>query len=341
MCNQTEKNKTLNEYEMNNKVIKLRSSPVKFQLSPTEKCNLDCFHCYRKSYQSSLNKNDMELNFIENDIVKNVAKFALEGWIVSGGEAFLYNNFFELTKFFEEYDVKEKYTITNGTIYNKKIEAAIFDNKINNIKISIDGATKDTVDFIRGRGVYKKIIKNIETINRIKKSKNLDHPNIIFNFVIMSVNHRELTDLVRLSNDLGIKQIEVHTCQDLNDNTKNMNSNELKLKYKKSIDNALSIANELGVNLLYPDIMADEFLNEDGMCSNPWDFFFITQEGDVYPCCHLWGNPFGNIKIDTFDEIWNGKSFMNFRKDFSEGNIPSLCLNSECPKINNKGVKKD
>lgn len=62
----------------------------------------------------------------------------------------------------------------------------------------------------------------------------------------------------------------------------------------------------------------------------PWHWLLITQDGDVRPCSHG-ASPIGNLRRQTLEEIWNGRSMQELRASILAGKIHSGCCARECP----------
>jgi MoaA/NifB/PqqE/SkfB family radical SAM enzyme len=69
-------------------------------------------------------------------------------------------------------------------------------------------------------------------------------------------------------------------------------------------------------------------------CSSPWDHVFINKDGLVLPCCNCppWEQAaadsqgvMGDLKTQSFQEVWHGERFQRFRQQLLEGPIPSIC----------------
>ena len=60
-------------------------------------------------------------------------------------------------------------------------------------------------------------------------------------------------------------------------------------------------------------------------CENLYNRAFVNTEGDVAPCC-IPGRPvLGNMNSNSLGEIWNGKAYSQFRREFFSENIPDCC----------------
>jgi MoaA/NifB/PqqE/SkfB family radical SAM enzyme len=59
-------------------------------------------------------------------------------------------------------------------------------------------------------------------------------------------------------------------------------------------------------------------------CQRPWTALLITTGGDCYNCCYQRGK-LGNLREQSFEEVWNGPVAQEIRQAFLEGRIPKSC----------------
>jgi MoaA/NifB/PqqE/SkfB family radical SAM enzyme len=64
-------------------------------------------------------------------------------------------------------------------------------------------------------------------------------------------------------------------------------------------------------------------------CSVGFDSSFVTALGDVLPCCFS-TEKMGNVKEQSFREIWHGKKYAGFRKRLINGRFPEYCSRFRC-----------
>lgn len=130
-------------------------------LEITNKCNLKCIHC-------SVNYENLQddLNLHEwIQILNKLKRFKPNKIVISGGEPFLYNEFFDLLKHITK-NFSNVGLTSNGTLINQDICQQIKNIGLNEIQISIDG-TREIHNVIRGKGNYE---KSIETIKLLKNN---------------------------------------------------------------------------------------------------------------------------------------------------------------------------
>jgi radical SAM protein with 4Fe4S-binding SPASM domain len=83
---------------------------------------------------------------------------------------------------------------------------------------------------------------------------------------------------------------------------------------------------------------------EEILCFQPWQMATVDPFGNVYPCCHactfqnlsedlmhgFWGTEdfkMGNLRSNTFREIWNNESFITFRNRCKNSSLPfPICV---------------
>jgi radical SAM protein with 4Fe4S-binding SPASM domain len=93
------------------------------------------------------------------------------------------------------------------------------------------------------------------------------------------------------------------------------------------------LAQDLDVELtVSPPSFTDTIGKYSDRCDLPWNFFLFDQIGDVYPCCFLWGQKFGNVFGNSFDDIWNGNEFRKLRTEINSKGYGEICLSSNCPR---------
>jgi MoaA/NifB/PqqE/SkfB family radical SAM enzyme len=62
-------------------------------------------------------------------------------------------------------------------------------------------------------------------------------------------------------------------------------------------------------------------------CCVPWDLPFINKDGQVFPCCYSDASALmGDLRAQSFADIWQGEPFRHFRADLLGGDsLPAVC----------------
>jgi len=176
------------------RIFTVENAPVPslryLEIQLTNRCNLNCLHCYQKE-KRALELPIESLKKVLEDFVK------VQGIrvILSGGEPLLYTKFLELNDFLKGYPARVV-LLTNGTLIPKFNPGQW---NIDEVQISIDGM-EEAHDFIRGKGCFKKLIEGIE---KIKKESEID---ISFATMIHKRNLKDFKSLKKLIKSYGAKE---------------------------------------------------------------------------------------------------------------------------------------
>lgn len=148
-------------------------SQLIFQLHNT--CNFECIMC-GGVYSSSIRKNRDALpafnNAYDDNFLTEVLPFIKKTRIIEfiGGEPFLIPINYKLLELIAEYNTKCKVDIiSNGSIFNSRIETIL--NKLTNteVHISLDSINPETFSFIRRNGNLETVLTNISKFKSINK----------------------------------------------------------------------------------------------------------------------------------------------------------------------------
>jgi radical SAM protein with 4Fe4S-binding SPASM domain len=277
-----------------------------FQWHFMNDCNLRCAHCYQDGYDNK-NLEAEKLLQIANQISDALFKWNMNGRIsLTGGEPFLSPYLFELMDFFEsDCNIKQFDILTNGTcIDSKKICRLKKYKKLRQIQISLDGASAETHDLIRGKGVFEKIN---DTIRKLREND----IEVSIMFTLMKRNLNEVINVIDFAeqNDVNAITIErVTPCGNSNISDL-LSSEEIKRIYESVTARANQISGHLRIRRLRPLWINTEKLNQKansdigGFCPVGFTSLAILEDGTVLPCRRL-NIPIGNILTDGIFKIW-------------------------------------
>ncbi|MCP4141185.1 MAG: hypothetical protein GY755_13035 [Chloroflexi bacterium] len=191
---------------------------------------------------------------------------------------------------------------------------------LDNIRFSLDGATKETYESIRKGSNFEKVIANIEKLLALKQKLGKDNPNIAIVFVAMKRNIQELPLLEEIANKYNIKDMTVHGFECY---SKELEQEILYYEYSEETEQyfqeAKTKAEEYGIRIQLPKTEITQQLPCDRK-----KFCIITWNGEVCPCtplsysrevyqkekvANLKKLSFGNLRDTTFEQIWNSKPY--------------------------------
>lgn len=134
-------------------------------LNITDCCNLYCKHCYINASGSNKHFMSYEEACTTVDFLKPIAVNTCN-IIVSGGEAMLNKDCMKILCYISNSTNWKITLVSNGTLIDEGTAKEL--SKIKNlaVQISLDGASENVHDFIRGKGNYRKTIKGLECLRK-------------------------------------------------------------------------------------------------------------------------------------------------------------------------------
>ena len=170
------------------------SAPVNLTWEITHKCNLKCVHCLSSSRVASPG----ELSFAEcQGIVDQLSALKVFEINFGGGEPLLKDYFLPLLRYIHQKGIVTCIS-TNGTVLTDEAIDCFISSPLINVQVSLDGASPEINDRIRGKGTYRKIISGIELLS----GKNIP---LSINTVVTSLNYAQLDELKALAVSYGAR----------------------------------------------------------------------------------------------------------------------------------------
>ena len=299
------------------------------------KCNLECKHCFQNSSPSKdaqyppLDK----LSFLCDELERmNIINLK-----ISGGEPLLFPEIEHFLKFLATKKF-QKSILTNALLINDKIIHAI---KGHNFRfgISLDGAAKESHEFLRGRHTFERTLNNIlklkendiyYSITTTIYSKNIDEIEDICDLVFNKLNARVLNLNILMSlgrgqsnYDLSAPLYKIHSLQS---KIKEFSS---RFPYKKiNFDNSYSLLeSECNIDPIY--------------CAAGTRLLAINSKLEIYPCTYDFDRSefnMGTFGTESLMDIWKKTKWNIFRgaisikdlKDCSSCKHNRFCINKNC-----------
>lgn len=292
----------------------------------TSQCNLRCKHCFYTADERFFSTED---DFNTEEILA-LLEFLIEevgiiNFIITGREPLLNKDFFKIIKYLKSKNVYLKLQ-TNATLSTDEIINKLkkyFNPMTDTVQISLDGASKDVHDNIRGNGTFKK------TTEAIKKFS-ANNINVIVAYAVASLNVHELPMLYELGKELKIKQLslgrfETYTEEQnyLIPDKKDVVIGLAELTEKNNSKPAFFIDQSILKLYSFLDFeegckLLDEYITNENIPKRPKlkchrnERITIYANGDVYLCPSLITDSkefcLGSLKEKSFYEVWENRS---------------------------------
>jgi MoaA/NifB/PqqE/SkfB family radical SAM enzyme len=238
------------------------------------KCNLSCTHCYINPKQHGTET--LDIKTIQSWLNIFSEKAELTNLIFLGGEPTLHPDLSFAVKFAKKIGFKSITIDTNGYLFHNILDKISSDD-LDFISFSLDGATRDTNDFIRGRGSYDKILAGI----RAAFQKGFSCSMI---YTVSENNLHEISQMPALVRDVDIKRFFIQVIGIRGSSSQSDQKLQVTKENWQSIipEVAKEIA-EQGIIVSYPKVFLEPgevFECAAGVAEN----YFIFPNGRVYQC---------------------------------------------------------
>ena len=309
--------------------LKLKSLPLRATLQTTDFCNLNCIMCQIHAQREKHSLQQMAAHDFDK-IVQKLFPTLIEVHPTNIGEPLISPWFDYLSQKALEYGVLLDIT-SNGTLLTEQKIVQILPCLLD-IKISFDGARKETFERIRRGANYELVLKNIKNFIRLRQ-KIARQASITLQMTLFNFNYQELPAVIQIAKDLGVDRVKAYHVFSYSpeiDNFSLMNNLE---KFEEIRQISIDLAQKLCIKV---DIAEPSCSNpaEDVQklvhqkCRLPWAECFIDYDGNVYPCHTHNHKSFGNIYTEKAESVWNSAYALELRKALITQRIKhTICFN--------------
>jgi mycofactocin radical SAM maturase len=135
-------------------------APICLTWELTYACNLSCVHCL----SSSGRRDPRELTTAEcKDVINTLERMQVFYVNIGGGEPTVRSDFWELVDYATEHHVGVKFS-TNGIKISPEVARRLAGSDYVDVQISLDGATAEINDAVRGQGSYDTALRAMQNL---------------------------------------------------------------------------------------------------------------------------------------------------------------------------------
>ncbi len=317
-----------------------RGLPEIINFNHTDVCNLRCIMCFQAYTPGATTIPDDRVKEILHELLPTARKLKL----TTAGEPIIgrFQDIVDLTRHYQS----RLEIITNATrltVERYKLMEDILDQLV----ISLDSHDKDTLDHIRGKGVYDRMMKNMMAIGEYAKTRQKNYI-AVYHSVLMTSNVPHLAGFVRFANATGVDAIKVLRMHYMTEELQQAEDPFVgftKEQLDAHIHEAQDEARRLKVNLILEEVGYDNVESfrvrqtvpppvETYSCRMMMQEVYIYPNEDVYPCCVPGDLKMGSLKSSDFVSVWNGKSYRRLRKQMFAQNLLGPCANCKMYSVN-------
>jgi radical SAM protein with 4Fe4S-binding SPASM domain len=301
--------------------------PSSIMIEVTNQCNLACITCPREyAYGEKMAKGFMNLDKMKK-VVDEAFPYVDSIGLTGLGETFMFKKLPEIVDYIREKNSGIIISVsTNAHLPVSTPMVQELADKIDTIQVSIDGIGK-TYEQVRLKSDYNFFYQNMKLAIDICRGK---RATVMFNFVAIKENFREMAEVVKLAGELGVKYVNItpFNVASVTIHDKNyydfFQTPEFKSELMRAKKEARSIA---GMEFTTWDIEAPKGFRK---CDLVWSHFYVSWDGYATPCC---AKPFpkelnfGSVFDDGLMKCLNNRDYRSFRAAWYRNEAPEFCNN--------------
>ncbi len=269
-----------------------RNRPINIHFELTQRCNLRCVHClFTHDVGDELRTDDI---FFILDQLRRLGVLCLS---LSGGEIFTRRDIGEILAYLEE----ERFLLTlytNGTLIDETLLDGIVSLKPFRVEISVYGATPEVHDAVtRVPGSFHRTTRTMEALAETGVP-------VIFKGFLLKPNFHERFRMMDLAKQIGVAYAFDFNLMPMEDGRLDnlavgLSIDQIRTIYQEVNHEGLILRNTVKIKT------RDSQLPRGGnvICNPGRISGCISSTGDVFPCPTL-RIPMGNLKTQSFEEIW-------------------------------------
>jgi molybdenum cofactor biosynthesis enzyme MoaA len=174
--------------------------PIKLDIENVSCCNLRCTMCAVSDWHKGQRAADLSLEGFRRLIDEQIGlvEIKLQGL---GEPTMQRDDYFAMIRYARDKHIRVRTTTNASLLHLKDNYRKMIDADVNEMQISVDGASKEVYEGIRRGANYERVMANIALINRYARERDVDRTKMWT--VVQQANLHELEALVDLAAELG------------------------------------------------------------------------------------------------------------------------------------------
>jgi len=269
-----------NELETADQVANELELPITLAVELVNRCNLKCVMCWTDNH--SLPRAFINLDVIERELKAAYDKEKPIPAVVVGlgSEIMLSKDSRKIVELCKKYGVMDLFFGTNGVLLDSDMSTFLIESEVTRVEISLDAATRETYQRIRGKDQFDKVKENVLNLIRLRKMAGKNLPVIRLCFVVQELNKHErkqflnqwsgLVDYVDFQQLQDTTKVNEFLGKNLNHFTSNDESDDLKRLETERLLTSLNKENIVSKSALF--------------CPYPFNSLNVWSDGEITPC---------------------------------------------------------
>lgn len=277
--------------------------PVVFQIELTNHCPFTCEMCPR-THEMTRKLGHMPFDLYTR-IIDEVKRSTQAVLLHHFGDSLVHPDIGRFIKYADQRGVLG-FLSANPVLLTDRRIAALVDNGLEELVLSLDGITSETNVLVRGAAAKNLALAEarIEKLIAYRAEVGATRPRIILQIVEQAQNQHEVAAwLQKWKGKPGLDRVKV--------------------KRYITWDNTIDT-----IKALKPQ----EIAQPDHVCDKPWTSVTVLWDGRVVPCCFDYDGKqvLGDLNTQSLSEIWNGARLRALKKAHATGSLDKTELCATC-----------
>lgn len=290
-------------------------------------CNLSCRFCPEVARRRESDYSPRVLRYIDfRRIAAQLFPRARILYLSCSGEPLLTPGFPRYLEVVAAYGVPFISFATNGTHIDEELIRVCIERGINQITVSLDGATASTVEYLRPGLDFDDLLTRLRLLGELKRRRGSPRPELRLNYVLMKRNLDEAPRLIDLAAELGADSVQFRPLTPIPESPF---CEEQRLEAAQGerlgriMDEVRRRARLSGLELLGHS----EFVGRDRgstgalikSCAYPWYYRYVNPVGGLGICPRR--GVIGNLLTDDYSTLMAAPRTRRRQRDVLRGNV--------------------
>jgi MoaA/NifB/PqqE/SkfB family radical SAM enzyme len=306
--------------------------PIKLDIENVSRCNFRCTMCAVSDWHHGQRAGDLKLDAFKRliDEQTGLVEIKLQGL---GEPTMQRDDYFAMIRYARAKHIWVRTTTNASLLHLKDNYRKMIDSGVNEVQISIDGATKDVFESIRRGSVFERVKSNCKLINAYSREVGVERTKMWT--VVQRANWNQLADLVDVAAELGFTN-QVFSLDVSDWGSPQWRERNALVDVEDQLDHErlfqlVDRGKERGIRVRFW-VVTQKFdtSSPDKICGWPFERAFISSDMRVVPCCIISNPDTHQIGPEisagsSFTDIWFGSDYREFRQAHLDGRIPEAC----------------
>ena len=306
--------------------------PIKLDIENVSRCNFRCTMCTVSDWHKGQRSTDLPLDAFKRLIDEQIGlvEIKLQGL---GEPTMQRDEYFAMIRYARAKHIWVRTTTNASLLHLNGNFRKMIDSDVNEVQISIDGATRETFEAIRRGSNFQRVKENCKLINAYSRDVGVVRTKMWT--VVQRGNWQQLEELVDLASELGFTN-QVFSLDVSDWGTERWRELNGPADVEDELDHErlmslIGRGEARGIRVRFW-VVTQKFdtSSPERVCGWPFERAFVSSDLRVVPCCII-SNP-DTLQIGpviaaerSFTDVWLSEEYREFRQAHLEGRIPKPC----------------